>query len=263
MDISADYVVVGTDSAGAVVANRLSTDAGARVVALEAGPEDKDKFVHIPAAFPKLFRTAMDWDYLTEPQKELNARQIYWPRGKLLGGSSSMNAMLWARGFAADYEEWAALVSDEWSFDKAQQYFRRIENVTDAADSVDRGQSGVAGPLTISRQRSPRAWTALWLAAVQDCGYAPARPNSRSPEGFCEAVVTQRKGARCSSADAYLRPAMKRDNLRVLTGATATRIIVEQGRAVGVEFERDGARIVANAQREVIACGGAINSPQF
>ena len=106
MEIETDYVVVGTGSAGAVLANRLSADPGTQVVVLEAGPQDKDKFVHIPAAFPNLFRGAMDWDYLTEPQKELNGREIYWPRGKVLGGSSSMNAMMWVRGFAADYDEW-------------------------------------------------------------------------------------------------------------------------------------------------------------
>src|SRR5215211_6938977 len=128
MDIDTDYVVVGTGSAGSVIANRLSADPSVRVVVLEAGPMDKDKFVHIPAAFAKLFRSEMDWDYLTEPQKELDGRQIYWPRGKVLGGSSSMNAMMWVRGFAADYDEWGELAGKDWSFAEVVKYFNRIEN---------------------------------------------------------------------------------------------------------------------------------------
>jgi choline dehydrogenase len=123
-----DYVVVGTGSAGSVVANRLSADPHTRVTVLEAGPRDKNKFIHIPATFGiKLFRSDVDWDYLTEPQKELNGRQIYCPRGKVLGGSSSTNAMMWVRGFAADYDEWGALAGDEWNFEHVATYFERIE----------------------------------------------------------------------------------------------------------------------------------------
>ena len=114
--MEADYIVVGTGSAGSVLANRLSADPAASVVVLEAGPKDKDKFIHIPAAFSKLFRSEVDWDYRTEPQKQLDGREIYWPRGKMLGGSSSMNAMMWVRGFAADYDEWGALAGADWDF---------------------------------------------------------------------------------------------------------------------------------------------------
>jgi choline dehydrogenase len=245
--MEADYVVVGTGSAGAVVASRLSADGDAQVVVLEAGPPDKDKFVHIPAAFAKLFRTAMDWDYLTEPQKELNGRQIYWPRGKMVGGSSSMNAMMWVRGFAADYDEWGERAGADWASPQAEAYFGRIEN----------------GPLVISRQRSPRSSTAAWLQAVQECGYRIESPNEAAPEGFCETHVTQRRGARWSAADAYLKPALRRPNLTLLTEATATRVIIEGQRAVGVEFEKDGARQVVRARREVVLSGGAINSPQL
>ena len=124
----ADYVVVGTGSAGSVVAERLSADKCSQVVVLEAGPEDKDKLIHIPAAFSGLFRSAVDWDYLTEPQAGLNNRRIYWPRGKMLGGSSSMNAMMWVRGFAADYDEWAEHTGPEWSFARLVEYFTRIES---------------------------------------------------------------------------------------------------------------------------------------
>ena len=230
-----------------MLANRLSADPTVQVVVLEAGPRDKDKFIHIPAAFAKLFRSEVDWDYLTEPQKELNGRQVYWPRGKMLGGSSSMNAMMWVRGFAADYDEWAALTGDDWSFAEVAKYFERIE----------------AGPLTISPQRSPRSSTGAWLTAAEQCGYRIERPNQAAPEGFCETLVTQRRGARWSTADAYLKPALRRENLTLLTEATATRVIFDGSRAVGVEFEKDNQRRVVRARREVVLCSGAINSPQL
>jgi choline dehydrogenase-like flavoprotein len=235
--VEADYIVVGTGSAGSVVANRLSADPSVQVVVLEAGPRDKDKFIHIPAGFAKLFRSPMDWDYLTEPQKELDGREIYWPRGKVLGGSSSMNAMMWVRGFPADYDEWAEHAGDQWSYANVEKYFSRIEG----------------GPLVISPQRSPRSSTAAWLDAARECGH----------RDFVETRVTQRKGARWSTADAYLKPALRRRNLTLHTEATATRVIFDGKRAVGVEFEQLGARRVVNARKEVVLCGGAINSPQL
>lgn len=263
MDVQCDYVVVGTGSAGAVVASRLSTDPATAVVALEAGPPDKNRFIPIPAGFSKLFRSEVDWDYLTEPQPGLAGRQIYWPRGKVLGGSSSMNAMMWVRGFAGDYDEWALRTGPQWSYAEAIGYFRRIENVTAAWHFVSGDESGVTGPVHVSRQRSPRPSTAAWLAATRECGFPPARPNSPAPEGFCETIVTQRRGSRCSTADAYLKPAMRRKNLTVLTGATATRVVIDGTRAVGIEYERAGQQHVVRARREVILCGGAVNSPQL
>ncbi len=247
MEIDTDYVVVGTGSAGAVLANRLSADSRVKVAVLEAGPKDNDKFVHIPAAFAKLFRTERDWDYLTEPQKELDGRQIYWPRGKTLGGSSSMNAMMWVRGFAADYDEWGEIADEQWSFAKVAPYFDRIE----------------AGPLIISPQRSPRGSTAAWLTAAQECGYRLERPNINAPEGFCQTLVTQRRGARWSCADAYLKPALRRVNLTLLTEARARRVLFDGSRAVGVEFDKDGERHVVRASREVVLSAGAVNSPQL
>jgi choline dehydrogenase len=235
--VNADYIVVGTGSAGSVVADRLSADPTASVVVLEAGPRDKDKFIHIPAGFAKLFRSAMDWDYLTEPQKELDGREIYWPRGKVLGGSSSMNAMMWVRGFPADYDEWAVHAGEQWNYTNVQKYFQRIEG----------------GPLVLSPQRSPRSSTAAWLAAVRERGH----------DGFVETLVTQRRGARWSTADAYLKPALRRKNLTLHTEAAVTRILFEGTRAVGVEFAQLGQRRVVRARREVVLCAGAINSPQL
>jgi choline dehydrogenase-like flavoprotein len=245
--VEADYIVVGTGSAGSVLASRLSADPDASVVVLEAGPQDKNKFIHIPAAFSKLFRSEVDWDYLTEPQKQLDGREIYWPRGKMLGGSSSMNAMMWVRGFAADYDEWGALAGEDWDFAHVSKYFAKIE----------------AGPLVISPQRSPRSSTAAWLKAVRECGYDIENPNCDAPEGFCETVVTQRRGARWSTADAYLKPALRRPNLTLFTEATATRVLFDGRRAVGVEFHQLGQRRVVRARREVVLAGGAVNSPQL
>ncbi|MGY0500880.1 GMC family oxidoreductase [Nocardia sp. FBN12] len=255
----ADYVVVGTGSSGAVLAARLSERSGTSVIALEAGPEDKNQAVHIPAAFSKLFQTDLDWNYLTTPQSELGDRQIFWPRGKMLGGSSSMNAMMWVRGFAADYDAWARAAGPGWSFAQVAEYFRRIESVEDAAEP-DEGRSG---PLRIAHQRSARGWTDDFLAAAEHTGFKRERANLPQPEGFTKTMVCQKRGARWSTADAYLKPARKRPNLTVLTGAQATRIVFEGTRAVGVEYRRNGETRLVRAHKEVVLCGGAINSPQL
>lgn len=254
-----DYIVVGAGSAGAVVANRLSADPRNEVILLEAGPLDKNKFAHIPAAFSKLFRSEVDWDYLTEPQPELRDRSIYWPRGKMLGGSSSMNAMMWVRGFAADYDEWAAHSDDSWSFRNLVETFRTIENV-EGATAVD---AGTDGPLVVSHQRSPRALTAAFLTAVQEAGYSVETANLPEPTGFSATMVNQKRGARWSTADAYLRPVEKRKNLTIDTEAQVTRVLFEGSAAVGVEYTREGAVHTARAHKEVILCGGAINTPQL
>ena len=243
-----DFVVVGTGSAGSVVANRLSAQSGVQVVVLEAGPKDSDKFVHIPAAFSKLFRGPMDWDYLTEPQKEVGGREIYWPRGKMLGGSSSMNAMMWVPGFPADYDEWAQQAGEQWDYAHLRPYFDTIEN----------------GALVISPQRSPRASTSAWLRAAEQAGYRLTTPDRPVLDGFCETAVTQRRGARWSCADAYLKPVLYRSNLTLVTGAMVRRVIFEGTRAVGVEFDdADGRRQTVRAAREVVLCAGAVNTPQL
>lgn len=256
---AADYVIVGAGSSGAALAGRLSADPRNEVVLLEAGPQDKDKFVHIPAAFSKLFRSEMDWDYLTEPQPGLGGRSIYWPRGKMLGGSSSMNAMMWVRGFAADYDEWAELADDSWSFSNVVEYFRRFENVEGATAD----DAGPAGPISVSNQRSPRPLTGAFLEAARQTGFPVECANTAQPEGFSQTMVTQKRGARWSSADAYLAPARKRTNLTVLTEAAATRVLFEGSAAVGVEYVKGGVRRTVRARKEVVLAGGAINTPQL
>lgn len=258
-ETTADYVVVGTGSAGAVVAARLSEQSGNQVVALEAGPADTNSFAHIPAAFSKLFQSDCDWAYLTTEQAALGNRRVFYPRGKLLGGSSSMNAMMWVRGYAADYDEWGRLAGPDWSYAKVAEYFTRIESVEGATEP----EHGRGGPLHISRQRSPRAMTADFLAAAEQAGFKQEPANTAQPEGFCQTMVTQRRGARWSTADAYLKPARKRANLTVRTGAQVTRVLFEGTRAVGVEYRSEGATHTVRARKEVVLCGGAINTPQL
>lgn len=258
-EMTVDYVIVGSGSAGAVLANRLSADPGNSVVLLEAGPPDKNKFAHIPAAFAKLFRSEVDWDYLTEPQPQLNNRQVYWPRGKMFGGSSSMNAMMWVRGFRADYDEWALLAGEQWGFAAAVEQFRRIESVEDAQYPDE----GAAGPLHVSRQRSPRSSTAAYLAAVQELGHKVEEPNRPQPDGFSQTMVTQRGGRRWSTSDGYLKPVLSRPNLTVQTEALATKVVFDGTRATGVQYRQAGTERTVSARREVILCGGAINSPQL
>lgn len=256
---TSDYVVVGSGSAGAVVAARLSEDRTTSVVVLEAGPKNSDKFIHIPAGFANLFQGPCDWNYRTEPQKALNGRSIFWPRGKTFGGSSSMNAMMWVRGFAADYDEWAEHAGPGWAFDEVVKYFRRIESVQDTWG----GDEGTDGPLRVSRQRSPRALTKSFLEAAQETGYTSERANQARPDGFSQAMVNQKRGSRWSAADGYLKPAAKRPNLTVLAQAQATRVIFDGRKAIGVEYTKDGKSYTVLARREVILSGGAINTPQL
>lgn len=255
----ADYVVVGTGSAGSVIAERLSANPRNHVVVLEAGGNDTDRRIRMPVTWTQLFRSPIDWDYLTEPQPELNGRRIYWPRGKTLGGSSSMNAMLWIRGFAADYDEWAVHAGEQWSFNRIVKYFKQIERLEGAREPDE----GHAGPLYISHQRSPHPLTAAWLEAVQQAGHAIERPNLPQPDGFSQTMVTQRRGRRWSAADAWLRPALRRKNLTLISNATVTRVMFRGTRAAGVEFQTSRGRQFVRARREVVLCAGTVNSPQL
>jgi choline dehydrogenase len=257
----ADYVVVGTGSAGSVVAERLSADPRNQVVVMAAAPHNTDKRCPVPAAIAQLFGSPYDWDYWTEPQPGLTGRRIYWPRGKTGGGSPPLDAIMWLRGFVADYGEWAELAGPEWAFPQIVEYLTRIENIAGARDAdVD---EGVDDTLYISRQSSPRSSTVAWLKAARQAGYPLELPNMSPPNGFNPTIVTQRRCARCSAADAYLRAALGRKNVTLLTEATATRVIFEGTRAAGIEFESHGGRGVVRARREVVLCAGTLNSPQL
>lgn len=254
-----DYVIVGAGSAGCVLAARSSEDPDCQVLLLEAGPPDKKLEIRIPAAFNKLFKTKYDWAYETEPQANLDGRAMFWPRGKTLGGSSSLNAQMYVRGNSLDYDHWAELDNLGWAFGDVLPYFERSER-------SERGSApgrGVSGPLNIADLRDPNPTTVAFLEAAEQAGIPRTKDvNGPDQDGLDFTQVTQKRGRRWSAADAYLKPARKRRNLTVATGAHALRIILEGSRAVAVEYIADG-KTQRDPVHEVIVCGGAINSPQL
>lgn len=257
-----DFVVVGAGSAGCVLARRLSEDRAVNVLLLEAGPHSRNPLVHIPAGFPRLYQSGVDWAFRTVPQPQLNRRTVYWPRGRLLGGSSAINAMIWARGFAADYDAWAEAAGPAWSFASVLASYRRIESRDDSGRAG--GRFADEGRVVVTQPRDPRSLTRSWLGAAHRAGIAQMTdPNSGLDEGVALTPVTQRNGARWGSYDAYLKGATRRPNLTVRTGSHATRIVFDGRRASGVEYQsRDGIR-VAFARREVVVSAGAVKSPQL
>jgi len=253
-----DYVIVGAGSAGCVVAGRLSEDPDARVALLEAGDQDTQPEIHIPAAFPALFKSDLDWDLLGEREPGLDHRRLYLPRGRMLGGCSSINAMIYIRGNRLDYDAWAAAGADGWGYDDVLPYFKRSEDNERGEDAYH----GVGGPMSVSESRSMQPLADTMLEAARQAGHE-ANPdfNGARQEGVGRFQLTQRDGLRCSSADAFLRPAAERSNLTILTRAFTQRILFEGDRAVGVEILRDGQVQTIRAEREVILSAGAYHSP--
>ncbi|QEC47346.1 choline dehydrogenase [Baekduia soli] len=258
---SADYVIAGAGSAGCVLANRLTEDPSVRVILVEAGGRDRHPNIKIPAAFAKQFHTNLDWDFATDPEPHCDGRSLFVPRGKALGGSSSMNAMLYVRGRPLDYDLWERDGAAGWGWDAVRPYFLKAEN-------NERGASehhAVGGPLNVADERSPRPLTARFLAAAEQTGIPRiADYNGPEQDGASLCQVTQRNGRRWSTADAYLRPALGRPNLEVRTGAHVARIALDGDRATGVVLRgRRGREEVIAATREVLLCAGAIGSPQL
>jgi choline dehydrogenase len=240
-----DYIVIGAGSAGCVLASRLSERPEANVLLIEAGPPDRKREIHVPAMFSKLFRSEVDWNFSTEPQEHLNGRRLYWPRGKMLGGTSSMNAMIYARGARADYDAWRDWGNPGWGFDDLQPLFKPAEQ-------------------SISDLRCVNPLTEAFLDACAATGIAKNVNFACGPQvGAGLYRVTQKNGARMSSADAFLEPALRRGNLTVWTRVQVARLMIEEGRAAGVEFftRKSAARQQVRAAKEVILCAGTVGSP--
>jgi choline dehydrogenase-like flavoprotein len=259
--VTFDYVIVGAGSAGCVLANRLSADPARSVCLVEAGPRDRSPLIHIPAGILGLLpNRRFNWAYKTEPQRGLNGRRGYQPRGRTLGGSSSINAMVYMRGHRGDYDDWAAAGNDGWSYDEVLPVFRRSEDQQRGASRYH----GVGGELTVSDLASPVAASHAFVEAALRCGL-PANDDFNGPrqEGAGLYQVTQRRGRRCSASVAFLRPVLARPNLTVLTGRRATRLLFEGSRATGVEIAGGGGTARIAARQEVVVSAGVFGSPQL
>src|SRR3954468_1393808 len=258
---SYDYVIVGAGSAGAVLAARLTEDPGVTVCLLEAGGEADADEVLIPAAFASLFKTRWDWNYETTEQKQLHGRRAYWPRMKALGGCSSMNAMIYIRGNRADYDSWRDQYGAEgWGFDDVLPYFVKAERNSRLGAPLH----GRSGPLHVEDRVHTHPLSQASVDSAVSAGLKPTDDfNGASQEGAGQYQVTCRKGRRWSTNEAYLKPARTRPNLTVATGAFATALVLDGSRATGVSFRQAGGTHTVNATREVLLCGGAINSPQL
>jgi len=256
-----DYIIVGAGSAGCVLANRLSALSDTRVLLLEAGGRDINPLIHMPAGLSGLVHNRrINWAYHTEPEPQLQGRRLYWPRGRVLGGSSSINAMCYTRGHPLDYDEWAALAGSRWSYANALPYFRKAEDQARGADAYH----GTGGPLSVEDLRFRNPLSAVFVAACEQRGLAHnADFNGERQQGAGFYQVTQRGGRRCSVAVAYLHPARSRRNLEVRTHCLVDRVLFRGTRATGVEFRQGGNTCAAHAEREVILTAGAVATPQL
>jgi choline dehydrogenase len=256
-----DYVIVGAGSAGCVLADRLSADPAKRVLLLEAGGRDWHPFIHMPAGIGKLASNPQhNWNYETEPEPNLDGRRLWWPRGKVLGGSSSINAMCYIRGVKGDYDSWAEKSADpRWAWDNVVDYFKRSEGNTRGADA----RHGDGGPLSVSDLRHHNPLSEVFIDAAVAAGYPRNTDfNGEDQEGFGWYQVTQKNGARCSTAASFLREARSRPNLTVRTHAEVQHVLFAATRAIGVDYRHHG-RLKRAEAGEVILAGGAINSPQL
>ncbi|MDP3701823.1 MAG: choline dehydrogenase [Hylemonella sp.] len=256
-----DYIIIGGGSAGCVLASRLSEDPGVQVALLEAGPSDDSVLIHCPAGLALLAKSGQaNWGLQTVPQPGLNGRRGYQPRGKVLGGSSSVNAMIYTRGHPRDYDDWAAEGNPGWAWRDVLPYFKLAEHNERGADDFH----GSGGPLNVMDLRSPNRYSPDFVQAGVEAGYAHNTDfNGAEQEGVGLYQVTHKNGERYSAAKAYLTPHRARPNLHVLTGAHATRILLEGQRAVGVEFVQDGSKRELRASREVLLSAGSLLSPQL
>src|SRR5689334_22745020 len=256
-----DYIIVGAGSAGCVLANRLSANGKHSVLLLEAGPKDSNIWIHVPLGYGKLFKEkSVNWMYHTEPEPELGGRQVFQPRGKTLGGSSSINGLLYVRGQHEDYDRWRQLGNAGWGFDDVLPFFKKAENQIRGADQYH----GTGGPLSVSDWRHHDPLSEAFVKAAVEAGI-PYNPdfNGATQEGAGFFQTTTRRGRRASSAFSYLRPARGRANLRVETDALAQRLLFNGRRARAVEYRQNGVLRIAQARREVLVSGGAYNSPQL
>ncbi len=259
--MSYDYIIVGAGSAGCVLANRLSAVPSNKVLLLEAGGRDSSPLIKIPALFPKLFNSDFDWEYETTPQTTLNNRRLFLPRGRVLGGSSSINAMIYIRGNRYDYDQWASLGNKNWGYDDILPYFLKSEKHLERSDQNFHGQKG---ELSVRNAPHINLLSKLFVEAAESVGYSRNKDfNGAKQEGFGFYDVTQKDGARCSSSVAFLRPAKNRKNLTIKTGVEVQEIILDGKTAVGVKYRKgkDLIEVVANA--EVILSAGAYNSPKI